>query len=93
MRQMWTFRVQDTVWFMGEFENPVGNMGIAPRFVHYIFSGYSIDKYKILGNMVILLSGLHACPILIHTHAPFFTLDQDYVPQIRIMTHRTGNFE
>ena len=62
MRQMWTFRVQDTVRFMGEFENPVGNMGIAPRFAHYISSGYSIDKYKILGNTVMLLSGFHACP-------------------------------
>lgn len=62
MRQMWTFRVQDTVRFMGEFENPVGNMGIAPRFVHYISSGYSIDIYKILGNTVMLLSGFHARP-------------------------------
>lgn len=62
MKQMWTFRVQDTVQFMGEFENPVGNMGRAPTFVHYIFSGYSKDKYKVLGNMMMLLSGLHACP-------------------------------
>lgn len=62
MRQMWTFWVQDTVWLMGEFENPVGNMGIASRFVHYIFSGYSQDKYKVLGNMMMLLSGLNAYP-------------------------------
>lgn len=55
MRRMWTFRVQDTVQFMGEFENPVGNMGRAPTFVHYIFSGYSKDKYKVLGNMMMLL--------------------------------------
>ena len=92
MRQMWTFWVQDTVWLMEEFENTVGNMGIAPRFVHYIFSGYTKDKYKVLGNMM-LLSGLNTYPhgnrtigmshshtytcILLHIRSRLCTPDKD----------------
>lgn len=81
MRRMWTFRVQDTVQFMGEFENPCWVMGRAPTFVHYIFSGYSKDKYKVLGNMMMLpLQITHACPhanrttCMTHSHTYTCTL-------------------
>lgn len=94
-------QIQDTVQFMGEFENPVGNMG---RALHLSII-FSLVIAKTNTKFLVTwwcYSGLHACPhanrttCMSHshtaTHAPFFTLDQDYVHQIRMKTYRTSTW-